>query len=199
MTDPYFDDTLIESFATTSLDTDVSRPLSGSSDWRKVAGGSFTLGADAVFNPPTQAVTMTISSASFGPLSLTIPAGSFKLVKGQYKYSGTIDGVNYGVTIFAPVDGVYQFTFAAFGVDVTGITNQVTVTLQIGTNIGPTTTWQPQSYRLAIRRIGSGGRSHPPPPPLRPRREIESLRGHQTHTVRGNAADEAFFTYHQTI
>jgi CSLREA domain-containing protein len=100
------------------------------------AGGSFTLGADAVFNPPTQAVTMTISSAAFGPLAVTIPAGSFKLVKGQYKYSGAIAGVNYGVTIFAPVDGVYDFTFAAFGVDVTGITNPVSVTLQIGSNIG---------------------------------------------------------------
>ena len=101
------------------------------------AGGSFTLAADApTFNPPTQAVTITISSAAFGPLAVTIPAGSFKLVKGQYKYSGTIDGINYGVTIFAPVDGVYQFTFAVFAVDVTGITNPVSVTLQIGGNIG---------------------------------------------------------------
>jgi CSLREA domain-containing protein len=101
------------------------------------AGGTFTLAANApAFNPPTQAVTLTISSAAFGPLSLTIPAGSFKLVKGQYKYSGTIGGVNCGVTILAPVDGVYQFTFAAFGVDVTGITNPVSVILQIGGNIG---------------------------------------------------------------
>jgi hypothetical protein len=100
------------------------------------AGGSFTLGADAVFNPPTQAVTMTIASASFGPLVVTIPAGHFTLVRGQYKYSGTISGIKYGVTISAPIDGVYEFTFAAFGVDVTGITNPVTVTLQIGGNIG---------------------------------------------------------------
>ena len=57
-------------------------------------------------------------------------------MKGQYKYSGTIGGVNYGVTTLAPVDGVYQFTFAAFGVDVTGITNPGRVTLQIGGTIG---------------------------------------------------------------
>ena len=100
------------------------------------AGGSFTLGADSVFNPPTQAVTVTIASAAFGPLVATIPAGHFTLVKGQYKYSGTLGGIKYGVTFFAPVNGVYQFTFAAFGVDVTGITNPVSVTLQIGPNIG---------------------------------------------------------------
>jgi hypothetical protein len=110
------------------------------------AGGSFTLGEGAVFNPSTQAVTVAISSTPpfssvsppppFGPLAVTIPAGSFTLVRGQYKYSGTIGGINYGATISGPVDGVYQFTFAAFGLDVTGITNPVTVTLQIGPNIG---------------------------------------------------------------
>jgi hypothetical protein len=100
------------------------------------AGGSFTLGAGAVFNPPTQAVTVTIASDSFGPLVVTIPPSHFTFVKGQYKYSGTIGGLKYGVTIFAPVDDVYQFTFAAFGVDVTGIINPVSVTLQIGSNIG---------------------------------------------------------------
>jgi hypothetical protein len=78
---------------------------------------------------------MKISSAAFGPLVVTIPAGHFTLVKGQYKYSGTISGVKYGVTILAPVNDVYQFTFAAFGIDVTGISNPVSVTLQIGPNI----------------------------------------------------------------
>lgn len=79
------------------------------------AGGSFTLGTDAVFNTPTQVVTMTISSAAFGPLAVTIPAGSFKLVKGQYKYSGMIDGVIYRVIIFAPVDGVYDLLLLLSG------------------------------------------------------------------------------------
>jgi hypothetical protein len=107
------------------------------------AGGSFTLGSDATFDPATQPVTITISSPStdavptFGPLGVTIPPGSFTLnAKGQYKYSGTIGGIKYGVTFSAPVDGVYQFTFAAFGLDVAGITNPVTVTLQVGPNIG---------------------------------------------------------------
>jgi CSLREA domain-containing protein len=101
------------------------------------AGGSFTLAADApTFNPPTQAVTVTLSSAAFGPLAATIPAGHFTLVKGQYRYSGTLGGVKYGASISAPVHGVYEFTFAVFGVDVTGITNPVSVTLQIGSNIG---------------------------------------------------------------
>jgi hypothetical protein len=100
------------------------------------AGGSFTLGADATFDPSTQPVTVTISSASFGPLSVTIPPSSFTLVGTRYKYSGTIGGINYGGSFSAPVNGVYQFTFAAFGVDVTGITNPVTVTLQVGPNIG---------------------------------------------------------------
>ena len=102
-----------------------------------LAGGSFTLAADApAFNPPTQAVTMTLAAVSFGPLAVTIPPGHFTLVKGQYKYSGTLSGIKYGVTFSAPVHGVYEFTFAAFGVDVTGITNPVSVTLQIGANIG---------------------------------------------------------------
>jgi predicted outer membrane repeat protein len=110
------------------------------------AGGSFTLGEGAVFNPPTQAVTVTLSSTPplssvsppppFGPLAVTIPAGSFTLVKGQYQYSGTIGGIKYGASISGPVDGAYEFTFAAFGLDVTGITNPVSVTLQIGPNIG---------------------------------------------------------------
>ena len=102
-----------------------------------LAGGSFTLAADApAFNPPTQAVTMTLASVSFGPLAVTIPPSHFKLVKGQYKYSGTLGGVKYGVTFSAPVHGVYAFTFAAFGVDVAGISNPVSVTLQIGENLG---------------------------------------------------------------
>ena len=100
------------------------------------AGGSFTLGADAVFNPSKQAVSMTLASAAFGPLTVTIPPGHLTLVKGQYKYTGTLGGVKYGVSISAPVHGVYEFTFAVFGVDVTGITNPVSVTLQIGSNIG---------------------------------------------------------------
>ena len=111
------------------------------------AGGSFSLPGDATFDPSAispenQPVTITIFSAGsltvppFGPLGVTIPPGSFKLAGGQYKYSGTIDGIKYGVTILAPVDGVYQFTFAAFGVDVTGISNPVSVTLQIGPYIG---------------------------------------------------------------
>ena len=97
------------------------------------AGGSFSLAADApAINPPTQSVTVTISSASFGPLSVTIPAGSFTLVKGQYEYSGTIGGIKYGASISGPVSGVYDFTFFAFGLDVDGITNPVTLTFQIG-------------------------------------------------------------------
>ena len=79
---------------------------------------------------------MTLAAVSFGPLAVTIPPGHFTLVKGQYKYSGTLSGIKYGVTFSAPVHGVYEFTFAAFGVDVTGITNPVSVTLQIGANIG---------------------------------------------------------------
>jgi hypothetical protein len=106
------------------------------------AGGSFTLGTDATFDPATQPVTITISSPStdivptFGPLSVTIPPDSFTLVGSQYEYSGTIGGIKYCVTFGAPVGGVYQFTFAAFGLDVAGITNPVTVTLQVGPNIG---------------------------------------------------------------
>ena len=110
------------------------------------AGGSFNLPGDADFgaiNPTNQPVTITIFSAGsltvlpFGPLGVTIPPGSFTLVGGQYKYSGTIGGVKYGVTIGVPnSSGVYQFTAAVFGVDVAGLSNPVSVTLQIGPYIG---------------------------------------------------------------
>jgi hypothetical protein len=109
------------------------------------AGGSFTLPGGASFgsiNPTNQPVTITVSSPAtaavptFGPLGVTIPPGSFVASGGGYKYSGTIGGVKYGVSISAPVDGVYNFTFAVFGVSVTGITNPVSVTLQIGPYIG---------------------------------------------------------------
>jgi predicted outer membrane repeat protein len=108
------------------------------------AGGSITLATNApTFNPVTQPVTITISSPSvdivptFGPLGVTIAPGSFKLVGNEYKYSGTIGGIKYGVTIGVPnANGISEFTFFVFGVDVAGITNDVTVTLQVGPNIG---------------------------------------------------------------
>jgi CSLREA domain-containing protein len=87
-------------------------------------------------NPLTQAVTLTLSSSSFGPTSLTIPAGSFKKVLGEYVFTGKAGNVKVIALITSSVKKTYGFTISADGFDLQGITNPVTVTLQIGSDTG---------------------------------------------------------------
>jgi hypothetical protein len=109
--------------------------LSGSSP----TSTSFTL--TATFNTsmtidPTQAVSLTI-----GSYQVTIPAGSFKMLKngakaGDWVYSGVIDGVTLSVQIVPPANGGgYQFKANGGVVDV-GTATPIPVVITIGSFTG---------------------------------------------------------------
>lgn len=97
--------------------------------------GTFTLGAasDGI-NPLTEPVTITL-----GTYSVTIPPSSFKQQKnGTFMYQGTIGGVNLVVQI-VPLGGAsYQIKANGSPVNLSGLTNPVTVTLVIGNDSGAT-------------------------------------------------------------
>ena len=109
--------------------------LSGSSP----TSTSFTL--TATFNTSmaidaTQAVSLTI-----GSYQVTIPAGSFHMLKngskaGNWVYSGTIDGVTLSVQIVPPTNGgSYQFKANGGVVDV-GTATPIPVVITIGSFTG---------------------------------------------------------------
>jgi hypothetical protein len=101
--------------------------------------GSFALAAhSAPLDPTTQAVTVTLSSKSLAPVTLTIPAGSFKKVFGQYVFRGTVGGVNVSALITAFRNN-YGFLIEANGLTLTGISNPVTVKLQVDSAAGTKT------------------------------------------------------------
>jgi len=74
-----------------------------------------------------------------GTFPATIPAGSFKKTLGGFAFVGVVNGVSLDVHI-VPF-GYHDFKFEAVGtgVDLTGLTNPVTVVLTIGINTGTTT------------------------------------------------------------
>jgi hypothetical protein len=99
--------------------------------------GTFVRAANGTaINPATQALILTLSSESFGPVTLTIPPGSFKKILGQYVFVGTLDGVKVAALITSPHKNIYGFTIAEDGLDLVGITSPVALTLQLGSNIG---------------------------------------------------------------
>ena len=99
----------------------------------------FMLGAtSAGINPVTEAVMLQI-----GTFSTTIPAGSFvKTRNGRFVFEGKVNGVNLKVRI-APL-GNNSFTLRArgMGVDLSTLTNPVTVALTIGNDTGSTTAFR---------------------------------------------------------
>jgi hypothetical protein len=72
-------------------------------------------------------------------VTLTIPAGSFKKLRGQYVFKGEVGDVKVAAVISAPVKNSYGFAIGADGLDLTGVSNPVTVALQGDTNSGTTT------------------------------------------------------------
>jgi len=96
--------------------------------------GTFALGAGGTINPPTQPLILRI-----GTNTITVPAGSFKAgPKGTFTFQGTIGGVALQIRL-APVGaGTYSIQLDASGVNLTGLTNPVAVTLSIGNNTGTT-------------------------------------------------------------
>ncbi len=102
---------------------------------------SFTLGgsSDGVY-PLTEDVTLQV-----GTYNVTIPAGSFTQHKngkkvGAYTFSGIIDGVTLSLQIAPPSVTGDDWSFKASGtpVDLTGLSNPVTVMISIGDDSGTT-------------------------------------------------------------
>jgi hypothetical protein len=82
-------------------------------------------------------VTLTFSSTGLSePESLTIPAGSFKKVSGQYYFQGKVGDIDVTALITAPFKNSFGFLIAADGLELSGVTNPVGVTLQVGSNTG---------------------------------------------------------------
>ena len=101
-------------------------------------------------DPLTEAVTLQI-----GTFSTTIPVGSFaKARNGGFAFEGVINSVNLEVRI-RPLDK-NSFTFKAEGkgVDLSALTNPVTVVLTIGNDTGTTT-----AFREEEEKEGEGERN----------------------------------------
>jgi hypothetical protein len=96
---------------------------------------SFTLGANSNgIDPVTENVTLQI-----GTFSVTIPAESFKLnPNGSFAFQGVINGVNMQVLIIPLGNNIFTFNAQGTGVDLTGLTNPVTVVLTIADDRGRT-------------------------------------------------------------
>jgi hypothetical protein len=96
---------------------------------------SFTLGANSNgINPVTENVTLQI-----GTFSITIPGGSFQLnPNGRFAFQGVINGVSMQVQIVPLGNNIFTFNAQGAGVDLTGLTNPVTVVLTIGDDTGST-------------------------------------------------------------
>ena len=75
-----------------------------------------------------------------GTFSVTIPAGSFKRnPNGRFAFQGVINVVNLQVQIVPLGNNIFTFKAEGTGVDLTGLTNPVTVVLTIGIDTGATT------------------------------------------------------------
>jgi hypothetical protein len=96
---------------------------------------SFTLGRNSNGNNPvTQKVTLQI-----GTFSVTIPADSFRRHhNGRFAFEGVINGVNLEVQIVPLGNNIFTFKAEGTDVDLTGLTNPVTVVLTIGIDSGTT-------------------------------------------------------------
>ncbi len=98
-------------------------------------GGAFTVAAGRTVNLLTDAVSL-----QFGTVSATLPAGSF--TKQQYygvtyyQFKGAVNGGYLNFQVLPLGRNKFIFVVAGQGIDLTGLTNPVTVVLAIGNNIG---------------------------------------------------------------
>jgi 6-phosphogluconolactonase len=100
-----------------------------------VLGELFTLGTISNgINPVTENVTLQI-----GTFSVTIPPGSFKQIALRISgFQGVIKNVNLNVQIVALGNNIFALAAESKGVNLTGLTNPVTVVLTIGNETGST-------------------------------------------------------------
>jgi DNA-binding beta-propeller fold protein YncE len=95
---------------------------------------SFTLGTNSNgINPVKENVTLQI-----GTFSVMIPAGTFNQGFG-FKFHGVINGVRLRLQIVPLGNNIFTFKAVGKDLDLTGLTNPVTVVLTIGINTGTTT------------------------------------------------------------
>jgi DNA-binding beta-propeller fold protein YncE len=85
-------------------------------------------------NPLTENVTLQV-----GTFSVMIPADSFNHFPEGSEFVGVINGVSLRVVIWQLDNNSFTFAAGGIGVDLTGLTNPVTVVLTTGLNIGTTT------------------------------------------------------------
>ena len=97
---------------------------------------SFTLASNSNgIDPVTEDVTLQIAT-----FSVTIPAGSFKQKpNGRFDFRGVINDVKLKAQIVSLGNNIFTFNAEGKGVDLTGLTNPVTVVLTIGIDSGTTT------------------------------------------------------------
>jgi hypothetical protein len=95
----------------------------------------FTLGTNSNgIDPVTENVTLQI-----GTFSVTIPAGSFEQdLNRRFEFEGVINDVSLEVQIVPLGNNIFTFKADGKGVDLTGLTNPVTVGLTIGIDSGST-------------------------------------------------------------
>lgn len=96
---------------------------------------NFTLepGSDGI-DPATEPVALALAN-----LTTTIPAGAFRRGRlGAYTYFGTIDNISLQALIVPLSGNRFRFQVAGYGVELSGITNPVTVELMIGNDRGTT-------------------------------------------------------------
>jgi hypothetical protein len=96
---------------------------------------SFALGANSNgINLLAENVTLQI-----GTFSVRIPPGSFKQIPdGRFAFEGVINGVSLEVQIVPLGNNIFTFKAEGKGVNLTGLTNSVTVVLTIGDDTGST-------------------------------------------------------------
>ena len=77
--------------------------------------------------------------APYGTFSVTIPPGSFEQKpNGRFDFKGVINDVKLKAQIVPLGNNIFTFNAEGKGVDLTGLTNPVTVVLTIGTDSGST-------------------------------------------------------------
>ena len=96
---------------------------------------SFTLARKSNgINPVTQKVTLKI-----GTFSVTIPPGSSKQnPNGRFAFVGVINGVRFEAQIVPLGNNIFTFKAEGTGVDLTGLSNPVSVVMTIGIDSGST-------------------------------------------------------------
>jgi hypothetical protein len=116
--------------STTSLETVTGTPPTFTLD------DTFTLGRNSTgINPVSQQVTLRIDT-----FAVTIPANKFQpLADGTFRFAGTINKVQYLVTIKPLGSNSFKLSAKGTGQDLSTLGKQVPIALMVGGNTGSST------------------------------------------------------------